>query len=85
MTTLSSISDNTTISTGKYSISTPEELAKLALMTNSGKIKGGEFVLTTDIYLSGYSAGFGWTPIGDENNPFQAIFNGNGHKISNCI
>lgn len=83
MTTLSSISDNTTISTGKYSISTPEELAKLALMTNSGKIKGGEFVLTTDIDLSGYSAGFGWTPIGDENNPFQAIFNGNGHKISN--
>ena len=32
--------------------------------------------------VDGNDAG-GWSPIGDETNPFVAVFDGNGHKISN--
>ena len=32
--------------------------------------------------VDGNDAG-GWLPIGDETSPFVAVFNGNGHKISN--
>ena len=32
--------------------------------------------------VDGDDAG-GWSPIGDETNPFGAVFDGNGHKISN--
>lgn len=83
MTAFESVDENITISGGTYSISTAEELAKLATMTNNGKISGGEFVLTNDINLSGYSTGEGWMPIGTEMNPFSASFDGNGYVISN--
>lgn len=83
MTTLASVNENTTISGGTYSISTAEELAKLATMTNTGKVSGGTFVLANDIDLSAYSSGEGWTPIGKGSNPFTAIFDGNGYTISN--
>ena len=55
MTKLSSIDPNQAISNGTYSISSAEELAKLAEMTNNGKITGGEFVLAKNIDLSAYS------------------------------
>lgn len=83
MTTLESVAENTNISSGTYSISTAEELAKLATMVNAGNVSGGEFVLTNDIDLSQFSTGEGWTPIGDFNNAFSGIFDGNGYVISN--
>ena len=83
MTRLADVDENTTISSGTYSISTADELAKLATMTNSGKVTGGEFVLSNDIDLSAYSSGEGWTPIGTDSNDFSADFDGNGYVISN--
>ena len=82
MTTLASIDESTVITSGSYSISTPEELAKLARMANAGKISSGTFVLANDIDLSGYSTGEGWEPIGNASN-FRGKFNGNGYTVSN--
>lgn len=83
MTTLASVDENTTITSGTYSISSADELAKLARMVNSGKVKECEFVLANDIDLSGYSSGSGWIPIGNVNNKFIGSFDGNGYTISN--
>ena len=83
MTKLSSVATTQTISTGTYSISTAEELAQLATMTNAGKVTGGEFVLANNIDLSGYSSGEGWTPIGNYTNRFSGTFDGNGYVVSN--
>lgn len=84
MTKLGAVDINTAISSGTYSISSAEELAKLATMTNNGLVTGGEFVLANNIDLSRYS---NWTPIGysDEDvlTPFKASFDGNGYVISN--
>ena len=84
MTTLASVDENTTLDSGTYSISTAEELAKLATMTNNGKVTGNaEFVLANDIDLSAYRENGGWTPIGTENYEFSSIFDGNGYKVKN--
>ena len=84
MTKLADVDENTTITSGStYSISTAEELKKLADMTNSGKVKGGSFYLADNIDLSAYKTGEGWTPIGTSANPFQGVFNGNGYVVSN--
>ncbi len=81
MTALASVDENTALTSGVYSISTAEELAKLASMTNSGKIAANtEFVLAGDIDLGGYD---NWTPIGVETSGFEATFDGNGHVVSN--
>ena len=85
MTTLASVDENTTLD-GTYSISTAEELAKLATMTNSGKVTGNaEFVLANDIDLSAYRENGGWTPIGTKSNSFRGTFDGNGYKIDNLF
>ena len=83
MKALADVNENTVISGGTYSISTAAELKKLADMTNSGKVTGGEFVLGANIDLSAYSTGEGWTPIGDANNmiSFDGTFDGNGYVI----
>ena len=84
MTTLASVDENTTLDTGTYSISTAEELAKLATMTNNGKVTdNAEFVLANDIDLSAYRENGGWTPIGTEEYVFSGIFDGNGYKVKN--
>ena len=83
MTKLSSVNPAQAISSGTYSISTAEELAKLAEMTNAGKVTGGEFVLANNIDLSAYSTGEGWTPIGNGTNSFSGTFDGNGYVVSN--
>ena len=87
MTSLESVDESAVLAKGTYSISSAEELAKLARMQNSGKITAGsEFVLGADIDLSGYS---NWTPIGWEsgnaqtNKAFSGTFDGNGYKITN--
>ncbi len=38
----------------------------------------GDYILTTDISLSGYE----WTPIGSEDEPFAGTFDGDGYRIS---
>mgnify|MGYP002706869760 CR=1 FL=1 len=84
MTSLASVDENIRLTSGAYSISTAEELAKLATMTNNGKIGSGiEFVLANDIDLSAYSNGEGWTPIGNDSYRFKATFDGNGCIIKN--
>ena len=83
MTEFSGVNNNSTISSGTYSISTAAELAKLADMTNRGLIQGGEFVLADDIDLASYTSNGGWTPIGSATNSFEGIFDGNGYTISN--
>ena len=91
MTTLASVDETEKLEYGTYSISTAEELAKLATMTNNGLIGADtEFVLANDIDLNGIN----WIPIGDANldGPgntipgsfyFEACFDGNGYSISN--
>lgn len=72
MTTLASVDETTSLTSGTYSISTAEELAKLATMTNNGLIGANtEFVLVNDIDLSAYSTGEGWTPIGTPSKNLQ--------------
>ncbi len=87
MTALASVDETQTLARGSYSISTAEELAKLATMQNAGLVEAGsEFVLTNDIDLSAYTENGGWKPIGGNNgysNPFEGTFDGNGYKITN--
>ena len=82
MTTLASVDGSADLADGTYSISTPEEMKKLADMTNAGLISAGdEFVLANDIDLSQYE---NWTPIGDSlENRFYGVFDGNGYTVSN--
>ena len=88
MTTLASVDSNTALADGTYSISTPEEMKKLADMTNAGLVSGGdEFVLANDIDLSQYE---NWIPIGNavvkdggwHGNSFKGKFDGNGFVIA---
>ena len=61
-------------------ISTKEELIKFANDVNSGNdYKGKTVVLTENIDLGKSS----WNPIGNKDNRFAGIFDGNGHTISN--
>lgn len=84
MTKLAAVSETQALAKGTYSISSAEELAKLAEMQNKGLITdGSEFVLGGNIDLSDYSSGNGWTAIGTNAHMFQSSFDGNGYKISN--
>lgn len=84
MTKLAAVSETQALAKGTYSISSAEELAKLAEMQNKGLITdGSEFVLGGNIDLSDYSSGNGWTAIGTYSHTFASSFDGNGYKISN--
>ncbi len=92
MTSLASVDETQALTSGTYSISTAEELEKLATMTNNGLISQGvEFVLANNIDISAYSSGEGWKPIGaynqgdtsDFSKAFQGVFDGNGYVVSN--
>lgn len=68
-----------------YTISTPEELAGLAVIVGSGdaegvkdNFKGRTVILAKDLNLSGKT----WTPIGHSNGMFNGVFDGKGHTIS---
>ena len=88
MTTLASVDESADLADGTYSISTPEEMKKLADMTNAGLVSAGdEFVLANDIDLSQYE---NWTPIGEiwyrndwVGHWFKGTFDGNGFVIKN--
>ena len=73
------VNANIAITDGEYSISTKEDLEKLATMTNAGLISGGQFYLANDIDLNGSYT----TTIGTSTNPFRGIFDGNGYSIRN--
>lgn len=65
---------------GNYIINTPAELAGLSKMVNAGKDFAGDSVLlNADMDL----ASINWTPIGTFDKPFNGIFDGKGHTISN--
>ncbi len=66
---------------GDYVIDTPEQLAKLALLTNSGAFdtKGKTFRLRNAIDLSNKL----WIPIGTEEFPFEGTFEGGGYSVYN--
>lgn len=84
MTKLAAVNETQALAKGTYSISSAEELAKLAEMQNKGLITdGSEFVLGGNIDLSDYSSGNGWTAIGTFSHKFASSFDGNGYKISN--
>ena len=91
MTALASVDGSADLADGTYSISTPEEMKKLADMTNAGLVSAGdEFVLANDIDLSQYE---NWTPIGKrdfvnglyEGYAFLGILDGNGFTVSNLF
>ena len=76
-----------------YHISTAAELAKLADLVNGGdNFAGKTVILQNDIVLNvGVLDDEGklnsgqfheWTPIGNSDNRFQGIFDGNGNKVS---
>ncbi|MBO5659633.1 MAG: hypothetical protein J6R98_01180, partial [Bacteroidaceae bacterium] len=84
---LSEVSATADLADDTYSISSAQELAKLAQMTNDGYISEGDtFVLAKDIDISQWCADHiddgGWTPIGNNTNKFLGSFDGNGCKIS---
>lgn len=71
--------DDLTEVDGRYEISTPNELAKIADMVNNGDdLDSKTVVLSNDIDLSGKF----WLPIGDEDNSFKGDFDGGGHVVS---
>lgn len=59
-----------------YVIETPEQLNAVRNYLDAN------FVLESDIDLSGYAAGSGWEPIGALGKPFTGTFDGNGHIIT---
>lgn len=52
----------------------------LEIFQNGGIDLNGSYILGCDIDLSDIE---NWQPVGDENNPFTGIFNGNGYSIDN--
>ena len=81
MVSLESVDANQTLAKGDYSISTAEELVKLAEITNNGLLtEGSKFVLADNIDLAAYS---NWTPIGNNTNSFKGTFDGNGYSVQN--
>lgn len=64
-----------------YQIATPEQLALLAEQTNNGIGGNAYYLLTEDLCLNGLEE-YEWIPIGDPENPFTGVFNGNEHSIS---
>ena len=85
---MTKVSDVESFTAGeKYSISSKEELAKLATKVNGGTdTTNVEFVLANDIDLSSID---NWDAIGsfisftDESKAFKGTFDGNGHVIKN--
>ena len=67
---------------GIYQIGTPEQLLWFAALVNGGNIQANG-CLTADINMEGMCDKF--KPIGTENNPFNATFDGKGHRISNLV
>ncbi len=61
-----------------FQLSTPADWEELMAMPVDWE---SCFILTADIDLAGVIV----TPVGDNDNPFEGVFDGNGHTISNAI
>lgn len=62
-----------------FKISTAAQLAGMAYLVNNGtSFDGCTVTLTADIDVSAHT----WTPIGTSSNPFEGVFDGDGHTIS---
>ena len=88
MAKFASVEEDVRLESGTYSISTADELEKLAKMTNNGLIGADtEFVLANNIDLQEWCANNsgtgGWIPIGNTTNSFNGVFDGNGYVIMN--
>ena len=64
---------------GVYQIGTAEELAWFAAKVNDGTAAAANAVLTADIDLNNKE----WTPIGNDDNPYEGTFDGADHRVSN--
>ena len=67
------LTEEEAIAQGYTIIKTAEDLAKI------GENLSGKYILMGDIDLSDIE----WSPIGDEENPFTGVLNGNGYSIQN--
>ena len=68
---------------GEIPINSADELAKIGDPKYlSDYPLDRDYILTSNIDLSGYSEGEGWTPIGKYNSKFTGSFDGNGYKIT---
>ena len=69
---------------GYIGIMTAEQLAQIGVDANYPL--DGSYCLLNDISLAAYGENYnngeGWTPIGNTNNNFTGVFDGNGHVIS---
>jgi len=76
-------------SASAFEISTADELAGLAELTNTSPFitfDGKTITLTANIDLKDYKNGTGWTPISTQSNvnrQFRGTFDGAGHIITN--
>lgn len=70
-----------------FQIGTATQLADLAKKVNEGNVDfdAKSYILANDIDLSAYQRGTGWTPIGNNNNPFNGTFDGNGKIINSLV
>ena len=67
---------------GNWLITGAADLRYLAQQVNGGNsYKNEKFLLTADIDLGGQM----WTPIGHASHSFSALFDGNGHTVSNFV
>ena len=62
-----------------YQIGTAEELAWFAAKVNDGTAAAAKAVLTADIDLNSKE----WTPIGNDDNPYEGTFDGADHRVNN--
>ena len=71
---------------GEFKISSADDLAQLATLTNGGAdTSNATFVLENDIDLTEWQNEHGgsWVAIGTKTNAFKGSFDGNGHVIKN--
>lgn len=70
-----------------FQIGTATQLADLAKKVNEGNVDfdAKSYILANDIDLSAYQRGTGWKPIGNNNNPFNGTFDGNGKIINSLV
>ena len=70
-----------------FTIATADQLAGLALIVNEGEddFIGDTVSLTSDIDLTAYQGGAGWTPVGNSACAFKGTFRGNGHTVRGLV
>ena len=67
-----------------YLINTEKQLYYVSNQINNGSstYQNAHYQLTSDIDLSAYKSGSGWTSIGNSTYPFKGDFNGSGYTIT---